>query len=272
MIPTTWIFVFVTEGIYICVTFIRRFSHLPIVEKGVGYHFFFVNCAQLGWIVSYCVDVIWLANLWMTLVVIFLVWLNYRLYYQDHIDATPRFLRQDDNNNESSNDRDTRVLRDEYGQEISINVFNEYLLFRFPFQLHLAWGMFLMLMGLNELVLALNSSAKSQIALLSIVILWLIGKFSVLFEIAFAVLPINIHFVYEREVMNYGVFDPKISCFFLFCLFFSRLCFIHISTIHIIHHSIRIICIILSPLSSLYNPTCHFLVHSRCLGCIAKST
>ena len=232
MIPTTWIFVFVTEGIYICVTFIRRFSHLPIVEKGVGYYFFFVNCAQLGWIVSYCVDVNWLANLWMTLVVIFLVWLNYRLYYQDHIDATPRFLRQDDSNNESSNDRDARVLRDEYGQEISINVFNEYLLFRFPFQLHLAWGMFLMLMGLNELVLALNSSAKSQIALLSIVILWLIGKFSVLFEIAFAVLPINIHFVYEREVMNYGVFDPKISCFFMLSFFLTIMFHSYINNTH----------------------------------------
>lgn len=172
MVPTTWIIVFIAEGVYIGVTFIKRFSHLPIIEKGVGFHFFFLNCSQIGWIISYCMDIIWLACLWMTLTVIFLIWLNYRLYYQDHIDATPRFNRGDDEGGNQG-----VILRDGYGEEISLNVFNEFLIFRFPFQFHLAWGMFLLLMSLNELVLYLNSTALSQIALMSIVILWLIGLF-----------------------------------------------------------------------------------------------
>ncbi len=136
----------------------KNLSHLPIVQKGVGFNLFFINCCQLGWIVSYCLDLVWLATLLMGINVIILIWLNYNLYYHDYIDrASPSSLEMND-----------ETLQ-------SMTVIYEWLIFRLPFQLHLGLGLFMLLLNFNETSLELNWSISTQIAFVSIIVLWMVG-------------------------------------------------------------------------------------------------
>lgn len=153
IIPSLWGTVIFTETIYIICTFLNSFSHLPIVKEAIGFHMFYINCCQIGWIVSYCLNFVWLATLWMGVTVILLIWLNFNLCYQDYISRSSQ-------------------------RTMEIPIFYEWILFRLPFQLHFAWGFFVLLLNSNETALALDwTSALTQIALISVVALWVIGIF-----------------------------------------------------------------------------------------------
>lgn len=170
VIPAIWGLVFITESFFILFSFLSDYSHLPIVQKGVGFHFFYVNCFQLGWIISYCFDMVWLATIWMSINVIFLIWLNFNLYYQGYINPAPRGVDQ------------SRTLPQSRPDEVdhstpSISTVYEWLVFRLPFQLHLGWGIFVLLLNWNETAISLNWGASANIAIVSIIILWIVGIF-----------------------------------------------------------------------------------------------
>lgn len=160
IIPSTWGAVFFTEAIFMLCSFMKSFSHLPIVQKGVGFLFFCINCCQIGWIVSYCMGAVWLATLFMANNVIFLIWLNFNLHFQEYMNRAPQ------SDLEMNNERIQ-----------SMPIFYEWLLFRLPFQFHLGWGIFVLLLNCNETSIQLNWSGSPQIALVSVIVLWVIGIF-----------------------------------------------------------------------------------------------
>jgi magnesium-transporting ATPase (P-type) len=160
--------------VYIVASFLNQFGNLQIVQKGVGFNFFFINCCQLGWIVSYCCDYIWIAFLFMVVNTCLLVWLNFNLYYQGHINKKPRF----DNEHVALPQSRPTMAESEMGEPIA--VIYEFLLFRLPFQLHLGWVICVLLLNLNEMAVVLKWNSLSNIAVVSIVILWIAGKKKVL--------------------------------------------------------------------------------------------
>mmetsp|Transcript_7708 Transcript_7708/g.11713 ORF Transcript_7708/g.11713 Transcript_7708/m.11713 type:complete len:380 (+) Transcript_7708:242-1381(+) len=194
MVPATWILIFASEAIFILFSFCNSYSHISIIQRGIGFHFFYVNCCQVGWIISYTFDIIWLAFIWMLLNVIFLLWLNVNLYYQDHIDQIPTLNRdgtsqhQQRSSSITTNNNSPSSLDDE---NASMTVVYEWLIFRLPFQLHLGWAIFNLLLNLNEMAVRYDTwkTALPQISLISLVTLWIIGIF-VLFFPKYPVFPI----------------------------------------------------------------------------------
>lgn len=170
---SSWVLIFVSEAFLIVFSFLESFEHSSIVQNGIGYNFFFVNCCQIGWMVSYTFDIMWLAFTWMTASTILLIWLNLNIYYTGHIDQTPRFPE----GQMSMLPRNRTILNENEGEVGSMTVVYEWLVFRLPFQLHLGWAIFLLLVGLNELAISMQWTFTSQIALLSVIILWIIGIF-----------------------------------------------------------------------------------------------
>lgn len=143
------------------------------MQHGIGFQFFFINCFQMAWLLSYCFDVIWLAFIFLSIAVFFLLWLNFNLYYQAHIDDTSKST----SNNHTTLPQSRPTLDEEnINDEMSMNVFYEWLIFRLPFQLHLGWCIFLLIINLNEMSIALQWNFSTQITLVSLIILWLIGE------------------------------------------------------------------------------------------------
>jgi hypothetical protein len=156
--------VFIFETVHILFSSLNKYSYSPIVQDSVGYRFFYINCCQIGWIVSYCFDVIWLAFTWMVINIAFLVWLNLNLYYRPNIDQDQRSgLPQSGEEDEESGE--------------TMTVLNEWLVFRLPFQVHLGWALFVVLLNLNELWISLDWTPSSQLAVISVIAIWSIGIF-----------------------------------------------------------------------------------------------
>lgn len=53
----------------------------------------------------------------------------------------------------------------------------EWLVFRLPFQLHLGWAVFNLLLNLNEMAVRYKWAPLSQVSLVSVVVLWIVGLF-----------------------------------------------------------------------------------------------
>lgn len=179
MIPLTWILVFIAESIYILFSFLDKFSYINIVKEGIGFQFFLVNCCQISWIVAFCFDHMMIATISIVLCLLFLCWLNFNLYFHAHINKTPRF--SDDERMSLPQSRPTVNDNDE-GDSEQFNVIYEWLLFRLPFQLHLAWVIFVAILNLNQLAVALQWSFVPLISLGSVILLWIIGKKQELFD------------------------------------------------------------------------------------------
>lgn len=139
-----------------------------------------------------------------------LVWLNFNLYYQGHINKTPRF---DDEHVTLPQSRPT-LTENEMGEPIA--VIYEFLLFRLPFQLHLGWVTCVLLLNLNEMAMALKWNSLSNISIISIVILWIVGKKKAL--ISYSSLIFNQSIALKKSLKH----DNTILQSGLFVLFYPK--------------------------------------------------
>jgi len=156
-----WLLIFTCEAIFVAFQLLSVYENLPIIEESIMYWFFAVNCCQLGWIISYCFDIIWLATLFMAGVIGFLAMLNISLYQREYVNGP---LKEG-----SPQDRNVpEVLKE-------LNIVLEYVVFRMPFQLHLGWASFVFFVNVNEIWAKLGLSAPGIIAIISIVALWIFG-------------------------------------------------------------------------------------------------
>jgi len=204
VVVSSWITIFLSEAIFIMYSFFNSYSHLSIIQEGVSFFFFFVNCFQIGWIISYCFEVIWLAFLFMAVNVICLIWLNFNLYYQDSINKTPRLNL---NNSEPTLPQDRPTPQ---GPELErMNLFYEWLVFRLPFQIHLGWCLFVLIVNFNDMAIAQNwETGSGIIGLCSVIAMWLIGIY-VLFYPKYPafMIPLTISWACMGVWINLG--DPS---------------------------------------------------------------
>lgn len=157
-----WVVIFAAEAVFVIYQFLPTYSNLPIVEKSIDWWFLLVNFCQLGWIIAYCFDIIWLAATFMGANIGFLIMLNSRLYKTEYVDKP---LEQ----GELESDRETpEDLK-------NLNFVVEFVVFRMPFQMHLGWAIFVFLVNINEIWAKFDLAASAVIAIVSIVLLWLVG-------------------------------------------------------------------------------------------------
>jgi hypothetical protein len=156
-----WLLIFFFEGIFVVYQLIV-YHNLPIIEVSIGYWFFAVNCCQLGWIISYCFDIIWLATLFMAAGVGFLAMLNGNIYRREYVNGPVK---------EGASPQD-RNLPEGLSE---LNIVLEYVVFRMPFQIHLGWAVFILFVNINEVWAKFGLGGASIIAITSIVALWTFG-------------------------------------------------------------------------------------------------
>jgi len=157
-----WIVIFAAEAVFVIYQFLPVYSNLPIVAKSIDWWFVLVNCCQMGWIIAYCFDIIWLAALFMAVNVGCLSMLNSRLYHTEYVDAP---IEQ----GELDSDRETPE------ELYNLNFVVEFVVFRMPFQMHLGWAIFVFLVNINEIWAQYELAASGVIAIVSIILLWLVG-------------------------------------------------------------------------------------------------
>jgi len=116
----------------------------------------------MGWIIAYCFDIVWLAALFMAANVGCLIMLNLRLYHTEYVDAP---IEQ----GELDSDRETPE------ELYNLNFVVEFVVFRMPFQMHLGWAIFVFLVNINEIWAQYELAASGVIAIVSIILLWLVG-------------------------------------------------------------------------------------------------
>lgn len=159
---SAWVLVFVFEAVFVVYQLISVYENLPVIEFSIRYWFFAVNCCQLGWVISYTFDVIWLATLFMAACIGFLAVLNVNLYNREYVNA-PVKEGQVPQDRELSNE-----LRE-------LNIVLEYVVFRLPFHVHLGWAVFILFVNINEIWAKFELSAPGIISIVSIVALWAFG-------------------------------------------------------------------------------------------------
>jgi len=158
---SAWIFVFLLEGIF--VFYQLAFYHsMPLVESSIAYWFFAVNCAQLGWVISYCFDIVWLSALFLAVGIVFLSILNANIYKRDYVNGPVK---------EGTSPQD-REIPEELRE---LNIVMEFIIFRMPFQVHLGWAVFTLFVNVNEVWAAFDLPSPGIIAIVSIVSMWTFG-------------------------------------------------------------------------------------------------
>mmetsp|Transcript_26180 Transcript_26180/g.38725 ORF Transcript_26180/g.38725 Transcript_26180/m.38725 type:complete len:374 (-) Transcript_26180:177-1298(-) len=157
-----WLFIFLLEGIFVIYQLFHAYQHLKIVEESISYWFFAVNCFQLGWIISYSFDIIWLSTLFLFVGFGLLCVVNYNLYYQDYIFSPRRPI----------DSQDAPPVRQEW---YDLNICTEFVIFRAPFQVHCAWAFFTVLVQFNEMYVESNWPSDAIVGLASLILLWVLG-------------------------------------------------------------------------------------------------
>jgi hypothetical protein len=111
---------------------------------------------------------IWVSVIWMVLYVLLLFRLNQNVYNQGHINEAPRFLDQQTT---------LRTFSESDSDGEPMTVVYEWLVFRLPFQLHLGWTIYVLLLNINEMAVYSGWGNLSELALGSLIVLWVIGLF-----------------------------------------------------------------------------------------------
>jgi len=157
---SVWIVIFLIQGVFVFAQSLRPFRELPIVQDGIKYHFFIIHCFHIGWVVSYVFKSIAVATGFMLACVIFLLLLSRDIYDIDYETA-----------------RGGGTEAQSRGVEIS----TEYILFIFPFHLHLGSAIVVLLVNINQIFLLHDFSNQETVAIISLYLFWLIGTFSLFF-------------------------------------------------------------------------------------------
>ena len=153
-----WLLIFALEAVFVVFQFLHKFKHCPLVERTVDWYFFLINCCQTAWIISYCFDTISVATLFMAANVVTLSLLNIHIYNCDWMNSPAS--------------RRLAMSSQDFGR---MDMVNEYLTFRLPFQAHLGWAIFVFLMNVNEFFYFREIPFQQYIALGSCIILWIVG-------------------------------------------------------------------------------------------------
>ena len=153
-----WLLIFALEAVFVVCQFLPKFQHSPLVQHTVGWCFFYLNCCQTAWIISYCFDTISVATLFMAGNVLALTILNINLYNCDWLDSP-------------AGRKEARATRDFE----RMDMVNEFLAFRLPFQIHLGWAIFIFLVNVQEIIYSRKIPSQHYIALGSCILLWVIG-------------------------------------------------------------------------------------------------
>jgi len=157
-----WVVIFVLEAIFVIYQLLAVYKNLPIIEKSIDWWFVLVNCCQMGWIIAYCFDVIWLAVLFMAANIGFLTMLNSSLYNTEYVDKPMK---------EGSLEAEPRDVPEDL---FNLNFVVEFIVFRMPFQMHLGWAIFVFLVNINEIWVKLELAQPGFIAIASVVLLWIV--------------------------------------------------------------------------------------------------
>lgn len=128
----------------------EKYRQLSIIQKGFKLWFACASCASIGWIVSFCLDAIYASLIFQCFETFFLIGLCYSLYYTKW--------------------------------EETIDPIVEFMIFRFPFQLHLGWAIFTLMLNISQMALDFQlDGIYDYIAYGGIVYLLAVGLFSLFF-------------------------------------------------------------------------------------------
>jgi len=158
---SVWVVIFLIQGVFLFAQSLKPFRNLPIVQNGIKYHLFLIHCFHIGWVVSYVFKSIPVATGFMAMCVIFLLLLSRDIYDLDFEPAVEGAT--------------------EAQQPRGIEISTEYLLFKFPFHLHLGSAMVLLVVNINQLFLFYDWRFQGTVAIISLFVFWLIGTFSLYF-------------------------------------------------------------------------------------------
>jgi len=156
-----WVVIFALEAVFVLYQLLPAYKNLPIIEKSIDWWFVAVNGCQMGWIIAYCFDVIWLAALFMAANIGSLSMLNAALYNTEYVDKPVK---------EGSPESETRDVPEEL---LNFNFVVEYIVFRMPFQMHLGWAIFVFLVNVNEIWAKYELAQAGIIAIVSVILLWI---------------------------------------------------------------------------------------------------
>jgi len=156
-----WVVIFALEAVFVLYQLLPAYKNLPIIEKSIDWWFVAVNGCQMGWIIAYCFDVIWLAALFMAANIGSLSMLNAALYNTEYVDKPVK---------EGSPESETRDVPEEL---LNFNFVVEFIVFRMPFQMHLGWAIFVFLVNVNEIWAKYELAQASIIAIVSVILLWI---------------------------------------------------------------------------------------------------
>ena len=177
----SWVLIFSFETVFIGVHMGEKYRQLSIIQKGFKLWFACANCASIGWIVSFCLDAIYASLIFQCFETFFLIGLCYSLYYTKW--------------------------------EETIDPIVEFMIFRFPFQLHLGWAIFTLMLNISQMALDFQlDGIYDYIAYGGIVYLLAVGLFSLFFpEHPSCIIPLvlawgSVSFYFKPTIQTFNVF------------------------------------------------------------------
>ena len=145
----------------------------------------------------------------MVLYVLLIFRLNRNVYNQGHINEAPRFLDQQTT---------LRTFSESDGEGEPMTVVYEWLVFRLPFQLHLGWIIYVLLLNINEMAVYSGWGNLSELTLVSLIVLWVLGLFVLFYPkypvfaiplvISWATVGVWINLLEPSKIMM-ELYDPK---------------------------------------------------------------
>ena len=177
----SWVLIFSFETVFIGVHMGEKYRQLSIIQKGFKLWFACASCASIGWIVSFCLDAIYASLIFQCFETFFLIGLCYSLYYTKW--------------------------------EETIDPIVEFMIFRFPFQLHLGWALFTLMLNISQMALDFQwDGLYDYIAYGGIVYLLAVGLFSLFFpEHPSCIIPLvlawgSVSFYFKPTIQTFNVF------------------------------------------------------------------
>jgi len=157
-----WILIFFFELIFIVAQSLTPLRKMSIVQDGIKYNFFIIHCFHVGWVVAYVFKSPLIATIFILSCVIFLYNLCNNIYtmssgYEPAPGGGPAV------------------------HSASMDMSMEFIIFRFPFHLHLGWAVVMLLVNVSELGLYYEWSFQGALAFVSLGILWLLGTLSLFY-------------------------------------------------------------------------------------------
>jgi len=149
---TTWIVIYIAQGIFVLFQLGPAYRNLPIIQEGIKYWYILVCISQIVWTVSFLFEFITLSLIFIFVILASLIGCTRSLSYN-----TPPgqgLIPYQSNASIRSSASSAYTVMGRAG---------EYIIFRFPFYLHAGWIIVVSLLNVNIYLVYRNIDAQGQL-------------------------------------------------------------------------------------------------------------